>query len=121
MTEYVAMAKANLAWAAWKHARLEDCNSLGHEALKLWHAMRDPYSMDWIALWPLIGAAMERQRTGDAIELAKGLFRDGQHPIEEEVMSATRKAIESCKTGNGWAAESDMRNALGAAAHHHYI
>ena len=121
MTEYVAMAKANLAWVAWKRARLEDCDSLGHEALKLWHAMRDPYSMDWIALWPLIGAAMERQRTGDAIELAKGLFRDGQHPIEEEVMSATRKAIESCKTGSVWAAESDMRNALGAAAYHRYI
>ena len=45
MVEYIAMAKANLAWVAWKDGRLQDVEELGEEALALWHGMEDPLSM----------------------------------------------------------------------------
>src|SRR5205085_7793819 len=108
MTEYVAMAKANLAWAAWKEQRLDDCEKLGDEALELWHGMDDPYSFDWMALWPLIATAMTRKQIERAVHLAEGLFRDNQHPIDEEVMAATKPSIDSWKNGDADANRSQM-------------
>ena len=121
MVEYIAMAKANLAWVAWKQGRLDDCEKLGHEALELWHGMDDPYSFDWMALYPLIATAITRKQTERAIRLAEGLFGENQHPIDESVMSAAKSAIDSWQKGDQSLAESQMQRALETAEHHHYI
>jgi len=121
MIEYVAMAKANLAWVAWKQTRFSDCEKLGQEALELWHGMEDPYSFDWMALFPLIATAMARKQTEDAVKLAEGLFSDNQHPIDAEVMSATKQAIDSWLKGDRSVTETQMRSALETAERHRYI
>jgi class 3 adenylate cyclase len=121
MTEYVAMAKATLAWVAWKEKRRDACEKLGNEALELWHGMDDPYSFDWMALWPLIAIAIEQEQTKRAVALAEGLFRENQHPIDDEVTAATKLAIESWKNGNAAAAEKQIKDALRAAERHRYI
>ena len=115
------MAKANLAWVAWKQTRFDDCKKLGDEALELWHGMEDPYSFDWMALWPLIATALARKQVDRAVKFAEGLFPDSQHPIHEEVMSATRQAIDSWKNGEAALAATQMQNAFRAAERHHYI
>ena len=121
MVEYVEMAKANLTWVAWKDQRLDDCEKLGNEALKLWHVMDDPYSFDWMALWPLIATALARKQIDRAIKHAEGLFPSNQHPIDDEVMSATQQAIESWNNGKIDLAESQLKSALAVAQQHHYI
>ena len=121
MVEYIAMAKANLAWIAWKEKRFDDCEKLGNEALELWHGMDDPYSFDWMALWPLIATTLARNDTNSAVKLADGLFSDRQHPIDEEVMSATKHAIDSWRKGEATLAESQMKEALNVAERHYYI
>jgi tetratricopeptide (TPR) repeat protein len=121
MIEYVAMAKANLAWVAWKQTRFSDCEKLGQEALELWHGMEDPYSFDWMALFPLIATAMARKQTEDAVKLAEGLFSDNQHPIHEEVLAATKQAIDSWRKGDQSVAASQMRSALETAERHRYV
>jgi hypothetical protein len=115
------MAKANLAWVAWKEEQFDDCEQFGQEALDLWHGMEDPFSIDWIALWPLIATALARTQTNRAISLAEGLFSDSQHPTDEEVMSATKQAIELWKKGDAVLAESQMQHALETAERHQYI
>ena len=121
MVEYVAMAKANLAWVAWKKQCPNDCERLGNEALEHWHGMDDPYSFDWMALWPLIATALTREKTDRAIAYAEGLFPDSQHPIDEEVMSATKQAIDLWKSSDIELAHSQMQTALETAERHHYI
>ena len=121
MTEYVAMANANLAWVAWKEQRRDDCEKLGNEALELWHGMDDPYSFDWMALWPLIAAALARKQIDRAVKYAEGLFSENQHPIDDEVMSATQAAIDSWKRGDATLATTQMQNALRVADRHHYV
>ena len=121
MVEYVAMAEANLAWVAWKKRRLDDCEKLGSEALELWHGMDDPYSFDWMALWPLIATALARNQTETAIRFAEGLFPESQHPIHDEVISATKHAIGSWKKGDAASAQRHMLDALKTAERHHYI
>jgi adenylate cyclase len=121
MAEYVAMAKANLAWVSWKERHLNDCEKLGTEALDLWHGMEDPYSFDWMALFPLMAAAIARNQIEHAIKFADGLFSENQHPINDEVMAATKQAIHSWKNGDGVLAESQLGTALQTAERNHYI
>ena len=91
--EYVAMAKANLAWLAWRQSRSEDALLLGEEALTLWHGMDDPYGVDWQALLPLTAVAMQQDRLPAAVEYLRGLFRDNQHPLPAELATASQEAI----------------------------
>ena len=121
MVEYVAMAKANLAWVEWRDGNLEETQTLGSDALTLWHGMEDPYGFDWMALWPLIGIALSRKQTEHAVELAEGLFPDSQHPIDDEVMSAAKQAIDSWRKGDQTLAGSQMQSALETAERHHYV
>jgi predicted ATPase/class 3 adenylate cyclase len=94
MVEYVAMAKANLAWLAWKEARWKEADSLGREALKLWHDMEDPYGLDWLALLPLIAVALVENNLESATELTRGLFTENQHPLPKELEKAGKAVIE---------------------------
>ena len=121
MTEYIAMAKANLAWVAWKEQRLDDCEKFGNEALELWHGMDDPYSFDWMALFPLMATALARKEIERSVKLAEGLFPDSQHPIDEEVLSATQQAIDSWKNDDAALEESKMKEALQTAERHRYV
>jgi len=63
------MAKASLAWTAWREKDDAQAEKLATEALELWHGMDDPYSFDWMALWPLIAIAFARQDIARAIDL----------------------------------------------------
>jgi hypothetical protein len=110
MVEYTAMAKANLAWLAWKEARYTDAESLGREALKLWHGMEDPYGLDWLALLPLIAVALVDNKLENAIEFARDLFAENQHPLPEELGEAARNAI-------GISSEQDREEARTSVQH----
>jgi len=83
--------------------------------------MADPYSFDWMALWPLITTALARKQTEAAVKLAEGLFPDSQHPIDDEVMSATKSAIDSWRKDEAETAMAQMKTALQTAERHHYI
>jgi hypothetical protein len=120
MIEYVAMAKANLAWVAWKQTRFSDCEKLGQEALELWHGMEDPYSFDWMALWPLIATAVAQNKLDSAAALSEGLFLESQHPLHDDVMSATRHAIDTWRSGDT-AGLSQMEQAIETAKHYGYL
>jgi class 3 adenylate cyclase/tetratricopeptide (TPR) repeat protein len=121
MPEYIAMSKANLAWVGWKENRFDDCQVLSEEALKLWHDMKDPYSMDWIALWPLIAVALANGRVEQALDFARGLFAESQHPLEDEVMLETKRAIDLWDSGEHAAACLQFEKAQHVAEHHRYI
>jgi hypothetical protein len=108
MVEYVAMAKANLAWRAWRQSRPNDATSLGDEALALWHGMEDPYGVDWQAILPLTAVALEQRRISEAIAYVRGLFRDTQHPLPAELASAAKKAIATFDAGQVDAASARL-------------
>ena len=111
MVEYVAMAKANLAWVAWREGNHAETEKLGCEALELWHGMEDPYSLDWMALWPLIAVASSRNIVR-AIDYARALLVEHQRPLPEKLAAATEKAIESWEKGEGESARDDLARAI---------
>jgi tetratricopeptide (TPR) repeat protein len=108
MVEYLAMAKANLAWLAWREGRGRDASLLGQEALALWHGMEDPYGVDWQALLPLIAIATTDGRFDSAIEYTRGLFGENQHPLPSSLTAVAEEAINTWgKTG-----ATDVRSKL---------
>ena len=121
MAEYVAMAKASLAWVAWREKNEGKAEELATEALGLWHGMDDPYSMDWMALWPLIAIVSVRKDIPRAIKLANGLLEENQHPLPEELSAVVRKACEKWQNGVVEEAGSALTEAIKIAKDLHYI
>jgi class 3 adenylate cyclase/predicted ATPase len=95
MVEYIAMAKASLAWVAWREANSSEVRTQANEALELWHQMADPYGFDWMALLPLIAVASAEGNIAEAIEYVRGLFGENQHPLPKDLTAIAKQAIGS--------------------------
>ncbi|PYL46246.1 MAG: hypothetical protein DMF40_13145 [Verrucomicrobia bacterium] len=121
MVEYMAMAKASLAWVEWRGKNEVEGEKLANEALELWHGMENPYSMDWMALWPLIAIAFARRDIARAIELATGLLEENQHPPPEKLSAVVRKACEEWQNGVQEGAASGLAEAIKIAQELRYI
>ena len=121
MVEYVAMAKASLAWVAWREKNGVEAEKLAGEALELWHGMDDPYSMDWMALWPLIAIAFARKDISRAVKLAAGLLEENQHPPPEELSSVVREVCEKWQNVGEEEVACNLAEAIKIAEELHYI
>ncbi len=121
MVEYIAMAKANLAWVVWRQENYAEAEKLATEALELWHGMGDPYGFDWIALWPLIAIALHRQDSSAAIGFARGMLAENQHPLPETLLNAIRKACDEWQYGAQENAAADLVSAVCLAQELSYL
>ena len=121
MIEYIAMAKASLAWIAWRQEDHPEGERLATEALELWHGMDDPYGFDWMALCPLIAIALYRQNSDAAIGFARGLLAENQHPLPEKLLNAIRKACDEWQNGAQEIATADLASAMQVARELGYL
>jgi tetratricopeptide (TPR) repeat protein len=112
MIEYVAMAKANLAWVALREGHDANAETMGREALVLWHGMEDPYGFDWMALWPLITLALKRKEDARAIDHARALLVETQHPLPDKLETMVRKALSEWDNKQAVAARRELEHAL---------
>jgi eukaryotic-like serine/threonine-protein kinase len=115
MVEYIAMATANLAWVAWRQNDHAKAEKMASEALNLWHGMEDPYSFDWMALWPLIAIAFARKDFSRAVEYARGLLDENQHPLAENLTAIVRSTCEEWERGAEEIAIASFVSAIQAA------
>jgi class 3 adenylate cyclase/energy-coupling factor transporter ATP-binding protein EcfA2 len=121
MVEYIAMAKASLAWVAWRQQDYAQAEKLATEALEAWHGMEDPYSVDWMALWPLIAITFAQKDIFRAIEFARGLLDENQHPLPEKLLNAIRKACDQWQNGAQEDATFQLASAMGLARELRYL
>jgi hypothetical protein len=121
MVEYIAMAKASLAWIAWRQEDHPEAEKLASKALELWHGMDDPYGFDWMALCPLIAIALYRQNSGAAIGFAQGLLAENQHPLPEKLLNPIRKACDEWQIGAQENATADLASAMKVARELSYL
>jgi hypothetical protein len=112
MVEYVAMATANLSWLAWRQKRPAEAESLGKEALQLWHGMEDPYGVDWQAILPLVAVAVEDRRFEQAVECIRGLFGENQHPLPQALTTAVKEVIAIAEDSDAAAVESKLQQVI---------
>ncbi len=115
MPEYVATARANEAWIAWRGDDLVATERCGRAALDLWPPVHASSSFRWTALWPLIGTALSRDDTASAVEWARGLLDPSQQRMAEDLDAPVDAAVHAWEDGDVRAARSRLEEAAAIA------
>jgi DNA-binding SARP family transcriptional activator len=94
MPENVGVAKANLAWVAWREGNLAEAEAQGRAALKLWEQLAlHVYPFHWVALWPLIGIALAQDQVAAVIDYARALLEPTQLRLPDVLTAVVEEAI----------------------------
>ena len=115
MVEYLTLAKANQSWLAWRAGNLAEAEREGRTALEELRALPIPYPLHWLALWPLLAAALARDDTETAVAHAQALLPAPQQPPPEQLASLLTSAIDAWDQGRRDAATRNLRAALEVA------
>ena len=90
--EYIAAAKACLAWLAWQEERFEDVLALGEEALELWGTSIVSYAWYWLCLWPMIAVHLRAGQIAEAIDASHQLLAPPQQRFPDDLESLLEAA-----------------------------
>jgi tetratricopeptide (TPR) repeat protein len=90
MPLHIAVARANLAWVAWRRGNHGEVERQALAALELWRHPVQHLPLQWGARWPLIAAACARDRLSQAIAYA----RVDPSPMEIPLPAAQATLVE---------------------------
>jgi tetratricopeptide (TPR) repeat protein len=96
---YVAAAKANLAWVAWRTGNVRQAASLAGEALRIWQEISPKYPVQWQATWITLGIALKEERLDDAVSYARQIIAFPQMPPPDRVAPLLEAAIAAWNKG----------------------
>lgn len=103
MPDYSAAAEGNLAWLAWRRRDLGAAEDSARQALAIWRRSPLVYPFQSLALWPLLGIALERGSEDEAWTLAEALMQPTQQRLPEPLDSALASALRAREEGMGGA------------------
>ena len=115
------MAHATASWVAWRSHDLDRTEESGRRALEIWRTIPNRYPCDWMALWPLIAAALDRHQIERAIEYARELLPLTQNPLPVELERIVNAAIASREVGEIQAAGATLARGVEAAKDAGYL
>lgn len=123
MVEYVAQAKANQAWVAWRLGDIPGAERASKLAWDLWKQIPGPMYrvLDWIVVWPLLGAALARDRLPEAFEHVRDLVDPTKQPMPDDLQVALDSALMAWGRGHVDAARQSLETAARAAANYGYL
>ena len=96
---YVAAAKANLAWVAWRTDNVRQAASLAGEALRIWQEISPKYPVQLQATWITLGVALKEERLDDAIGYARQILAPPQVPPPDSIAQLLDAAIRAWDEG----------------------
>ena len=118
--EYAGMAKAMLAWAAWKQGLYIDAEALAGQARELWRTCVVHYSWCWAGLWPLVAVCLDDGRLEQAVGAARELLGPDQQRFPEALESAVQSALDTWDRGDTKLATKRLNRALDLACRLRY-
>ena len=110
--EYVAEAKATMAWVAWREERPQDVLVLAKEALELWGAVVATHPFKWPCLWPLIAVRLTAGRVADAVDASRHLLLPTQQRLPDELEALVEAAQATWDAGEGERSADKLGEAL---------
>ncbi len=119
--EYVPMARANLAWVAWRQGNLSEAQANARAALDGWKALQVDYPFHWTALWPLISIALARDQLSAAIDDARLLLAPQQQPLPDALRATVEAATQAWDSGRLGAARAHLQQAAALAGEMGYL
>ena len=120
MLNYTGAAEAGLAWVAWRAGATAEAGRLARAALVSWQRFEQVYPLQWQALWPLLGLALERDEVGEAIDHAGALLRPEQQVLPDAVAGSLAAGLAAWEGGQAAAAGGYLAQALAAARRMNY-
>jgi tetratricopeptide (TPR) repeat protein len=124
MPEYIAMAKANQAWLAWRAGDLASVQEVGQTALELWHQLPAGHAsapFQWLALWPLIAVALRTDQLASAVDYARALLDPSQQRVPDELAASLEQVIQAWDGGAPDGARSRLHKSLSLAQEMRYL
>jgi tetratricopeptide (TPR) repeat protein len=112
--QYIGIANANLAWAAWRERKLRDAAEHAQMALSLWRSMpiASPfYPFEWIAICPLLGAALAERQLSAAIDYARALLVPEQERLPNRLSALLEAAIQAWDANQPGTADAFLQQA----------
>jgi tetratricopeptide (TPR) repeat protein len=110
--EDVAMARANLAWVAWRQGNLSEAQANARAALEEWKALPANYPFYWTALWPLISIALAQDQLSAAIDDARALLAPQQLLLPDALRATVEAATQAWDSGRLEAACAHLQQAV---------
>jgi DNA-binding SARP family transcriptional activator len=121
MPDYVAAAKGNQAWAAWREQNLLEVEEKYQEALLIWEQSPLVYPFQWQVLWPAIAVALARGRDEEAWAHAQALLEPTQQRLPEELNAVLEAAIQAFAEGQARVARPRLDRAMEMAREMGYL
>ena len=100
MPDYAAAAKANLAWLDWREGDFIGAGQKSQEALEIWQGSPLVYPFQWMALWPKIGVACDKNRREEIGELFQKLLEPTQQILPKILDEPVKRAVQNKETTN---------------------
>ena len=121
MPDYVAAARGNQAWLAWRSNDLTTAEQKGQEALKMWHQSPLVYPFQWQALWPLIGVVLAQCRDGEVWGYIQKLLEPTQQFLPYELNTTLEAAVQAKIMDQTDIARSHLDRAIAMAQEMGYL
>ena len=96
MPEYVATARANLSWVAWRDGDYQQAREQGYRALKLWQSLPAGHAscaFQWTALFPLIATTASEQSLDEVMAHVQAALDPSQQKLPEELTAILQDAL----------------------------
>jgi len=114
MPEYLAIARANEAWLAWRVGDAESAGRLAQAALDLIPAtLVLPFR--WLALWPLVGVSLASGDVSAAAARARELLEPAQQRVEADLLIPIERGLLAHDAGDTLAARDALAEAVALA------
>jgi hypothetical protein len=121
MPDYVAAAKGNQAWIAWRRRDLLAVEQRGQEALVLWRMSPLVYPFQWQALWPLVAVALAQGREEDAWVSIQALLESTQQRLPDKLNTPLEAAVQAKAMNQVGVARSQLDRAMDLALEMGYL
>ena len=121
ITEYIAAAHANLAWAALEDGDHIGAERGGREALALWRPLALVYPFQWLALLPLAAAAFARRDLVETAEHARATLASGQQRLPAALSRALEDATMGLVQSDNEGAINNFESALALSRRFGYL
>jgi DNA-binding SARP family transcriptional activator len=121
MPDYVAAAKGNLAWIAWRNLDFPTAELQCQEAMTIWQKSPLVYPFQWMALWPLIGLRLAQGCEEEAWEYTLALLEPKQQLLPDVLNNCLEAAVQAKKEGQDELARIHLSQATELAREMGYL
>lgn len=124
MPEYMAIAKSNQAWVAWRADNLDLSQELSLQAVELWKKLPAGHAsapFQWLGRFPLIAVALLQGKLSLAIEEARIILNPSQQRLPEALEASLAQAIQAWETDQHTEARTILNEAITLAQQAHYL